>query len=89
MSNEERLDEILVAFFNEAEPDVHATNGETVYTKAGTHAKQAIKQLMANEFEKLIGEDEPNRQLLALRNELRIEQRQKLNQLFNKENTNE
>lgn len=54
-----RLDEILVKFYNQATKDVYSENNYngTVYTKAGTKAKQTIKQLMADEFENMIGED--------------------------------
>lgn len=44
-------------------------------------ALAAIKQIID---EQVIGDDEPNRQLLALRNELRGQQRQSLNTVLGK-----
>lgn len=45
---DERIDELLVSFFNEAEVDVHSDNFNSgrVITKAGARAKQAIKALI-------------------------------------------
>lgn len=45
---DEKLDEILVKFFNEAEKDVHSDNfvEGLVITKAGTNAKAAITSLV-------------------------------------------
>lgn len=62
----DELDKILVDFFNEAEPDVHASNGGTVYTKAGTnaktkiqaHIKQAKEQLLEQVEAEVIGDNE-------------------------------
>lgn len=49
---EDALDEILVDFFNEAEVDVHSENNQsgTVFTKAGTKAKQQITNLFVSQF---------------------------------------
>jgi len=48
MNLDEKIDEILVNFFNKAEIDVHSKNNNngSVFTKAGTEAKEAIKQLI-------------------------------------------
>jgi len=56
LSFDEKLDEILVAFYNGASNDVYSDNNHdgTVYTKAGTQAKQAIKQLIASELGAII-----------------------------------
>jgi len=45
------IDNILVRFFNEAEKDVHSDNYNdgVVVTKAGTNAKQAVKDLLVKE----------------------------------------
>jgi hypothetical protein len=48
------LDEILLDFFNETYQDVQATNSSTVYTKAGTHAKAKLKDLIARERQKAV-----------------------------------
>lgn len=50
------LDEILLDFFNETYQDVQATNSSTVYTKAGTHAKAKLKDLIARERQKAVEE---------------------------------
>ena len=53
MNLDEKIDEILVNFFNKAEIDVHSENNNngSVFTKAGTEAKEAIKQLIEEEIE--------------------------------------
>ena len=54
MNLDEKIDEILVNFFNKAEIDVHSKNNNngSVFTKAGTEAKEAIKQLIEDEVAK-------------------------------------
>ena len=51
------IDEILLDFFNETYQDVQATNSSTVYTKAGTHAKAKLKDLIARERQKAVEEE--------------------------------
>ena len=47
-----------------------------------TNAKQAINAYILGEVMELLGEDEPNRPLLQMRNELRQELRNKANEKF-------